>query len=234
MSKPKGTNNKKDKRVKPVLPELPNRTAIEKRTGPILQQATVYTITSLDHYTAAKPYLDRLDAAIEWLKSIYDPFVAAHYGLHKWSCEQRNDAIGPFEAAKKHVLLEISTWDMKTAAENKRKAEAAARLLQAEQKKDLVTAAKRAERQGDEQAAAELRELSGRVPMPAVAVEQAPRLDGVVKTERWVAVIEDAHLVPREYCEPSQALLNLAAKQFGDTIKIAGVRIEKVYGAHTR
>lgn len=231
MSKPKGTNNKK---TKPTLPELPNKAAIEKRTGPILEQVMIYTITSQDHYTAAKPYLDRLDHAIEWLHSLYDPFVSAHHQLHKWSCERRDEAIGPFVTAKKRLLLEISTWDMKVNAENKRKAEAAARLLQAEQKKDLATAARRAERQGDEQGAAELRELSGRVPMPAVAVEQAPRLEGVVKTERWVAVIEDAHLVPREYCEPSQALLNLAAKQFGDTIKIAGVRIEKVYGAHTR
>ena len=219
--------NNKTQIVKWQIPAVPDEKAITKQTAPLLGRANLLDIKSEDHFVTAGVLIQDLDKAIMTVEQPFDPFVAGLHHLHKMAIKLRDGFVDPLYAAKDRLLV-LRKQYRDGQEEIKRKADAAAaKALQKAQQKELELQARAADRQGDKEVAAVLREQKEALPLPFMSTAPAvPKQDGFVIRERWIVVIDDAALVPREYCSPDLSLIRPVIERLGDKAAIPGVRAE--------
>jgi hypothetical protein len=226
---------KKDAIVQWKIPTVPNQKLITKQTSPLVDRANVLTIKTEDHFTASAAVIQELDSAISTVETTMDPFVKGLHYLHKMACHMRDNFLEPLVEAK--TVLLGRRQDYRARMEKlKREADAeAARILQKKQQQELERQAKAAEKAGEKQVAEVLREQKASMPLPFMNMTPAvPKQDGFVIRKRWVAIIEDESLVPREYCSPDMSLIRPVIERLGDKADIPGVRAELEEKEHSR
>jgi len=219
--------NNKAQIVKWQIPAVPDEKAITKQTAPLVEVANLLVIKSEDHFVTAGVLIQDIDKAIMTVEEPFNPFVAGLHHLHKMAIKFRDGFVDPLYAAKDRLLILRKEY-RDGQEEIKRKADAAAaKALQKAQQKELELQARAADRQGDKEVAAVLREQKEALPLPFMSTAPAvPKQDGFVIRERWVAFIDDPALVPREYCSPDLSLIRPVIERLGDKAAIPGVRAE--------
>lgn len=217
------------------VPTVPDKKAIEKRSAPLLAQAADMTVNDEDHYVASWALVERHDAAIAKIEETFDPFVSGLHKLHKMACDMRADFLKPIVSSKNALLAKRQLY-FGMVREAKRKAdEAAAKAVQAAEKRELEKQAKLAEKQGDTQTAEVLREQSGQVPLQLFSSGPVlPKQEGSVIKERWVYEIVEPSKVEREYCSPDPKLIRPVVEALGPACKISGIKIERETKEHSR
>lgn len=217
------------------IPTMPDQKAISKRSAPLLAEAARYEIKSEDHFLASWALIARHDEAIKKISELFDPFVSGLHKLHRMAISIRDGFLDPMEASKEALLRKRASY-RKDQEERKRQADAAsARLLQAQQKRELENQAKRAQRSGDSETAAALREQKAAVPLPFLSAGPAvPKQAGSVIRKRWIFEIVDPAAVQREYCSPDPKLIRPRVESLGPACGISGLRIEEDESEHSR
>lgn len=217
------------------MPTVPDQKALTKRTLPLLDQAKNYEIKTEDHFVASWAIVSRHDQAIEKINEIFDPFTAGLYRLHKMALGMRDQFLKPLVDSKKALLGKRQLYRGLQEAAKKRQDEAAAKLLQAQQQKELEKQAKAAEKKGDTETAEEIREQKALLPMPYFAPTPAvPKQEGSVVRKRWLFEILEADAVEREYCSPDGKKIRPVVESLGPACKISGLRIWEEEKEHSR
>lgn len=185
---------------------------------------------------AVSPYNDHVKKINNLFKTLTDPLL-------------QNEAIIKAERGKFEYQLELDRRRMEAEAREQQRrlqakldAEAREQRLEAERKAREATEKLKAEKDEATRIALE-KEIEDETLAAAAPTPQAPLMtekQEVVRTAegssytkfKWVCRMVDAALVPREYCEPSHKLLELAVK--GGVRQIPGTLIEEVAVPVTR
>lgn len=219
--------------------------AIKTRREEVTEDARKF-VAGVDGFL--KPFKDQL----EEIKRIAERKISELKYRQKIKAQEE-------KAAADRAARELQEKLNREAEEKNRKAQEEARKAaeeEAERKRKL--AEEEAERMASEEAAREhLRkteeenkaaiekavqaEAKNAIVAPTVAAAVVPEADTLIKTEMgtssygkepWVCEIEDETLIPREYCLPSQALLNKAVRE--GVRKIPGCNIRQKYRTNFR
>lgn len=217
------------------MPMIRAQKEIEKQNSSLLKTAGGFLITTEDHFNAAWILVQNLDAAMRRVADTFDPIVSAAHKLHKMVKAVRDGFYDPLDEAKEALMKRRYAY-REQQEQIRRDAEAKlAAGLQAQQKKDLEKQAKAAERTGNLQFAAVLREQKEAVPLPVIKSEPAvPKNEGSVIRERWIYTIVDPAAVEREFCSPDDKLIRPVVEALGPACKISGLKIEKDVSEHSR
>ena len=218
------------------LPIAPKESLIDKRTLPLLTQSRgIRAITSEDHFLAAGAVIPRLDEASKWIDAVATPFVQALDKLHKQGVAFKKRLLEPLLGEKDRLLGLRSAWRKKCEAEQAERDRIAARALQQQQKRELLTAAKVAEKSGDRETAELFREQAVSVPAPILSSGPAvPQQAGMVTREYFTFDYVDRDAVPREYCEPSDAKIRKVVQSLGFKAVIPGIVVRREEREHSR
>lgn len=226
---------KKQEVVKWQVPQVPDKKAIEKRTGPLLAQTKDYAIKSEDHFVASWALVERHDVAIKSIEQTFNPFIQGLHKLHKMALQLRDQFLEPVVESKKGLLGKRQLY-RGLQEEAKRKADAAAaKILQQQTQRELERQAKAVEKKGDTEAAEVLREHAAAVPLHFFSSTPAvPQQEGSVIRERWIFEIVDPAAVEREYCSPDPKLIRPVVEALGPNCKISGLKITHETKEHSR
>lgn len=135
-------------------------------------------------------------------------------------------ALGNLKDATTTVDRKITDW----RAEQdriRREAERKAREEREREQLKLQKAAERAERRGLTDTADELQRAAEHVPMPVIQ-SHVPKVDGLTVVKRWVFTIDDPDAVPREFCEPVEALIRARVQSQRGATNIPGVTVREI------
>lgn len=168
----------------------------------------------------AKMITDQLDEAERTAKTKIGQYQAR---VEMERRERERKAREEAEALQRKLDAEVAEANRKAAEEARRKAEEEARARKASAA-EIEAAKKKAEEE-----AAKIAVVAPTVVSPVV--QEAPKVTrtesgNAYQAKRWVCRIVDEKKVPREYCEPSQKLLNDAVKM--GTRIIDGCVIEEI------
>jgi hypothetical protein len=217
------------------MPTVPDIKVLQKRSTPLLEMSKKYAITDEDHFLAAWSLVLRHDEAIKKIEQIFDPFISGLHKMHKMAIAMRDNFLKPLTDSRAGLLTQRMTWRKQQEEIQRKKDEAAAKAVQAAEKKELEKEAKLAERQGDTQTAEVLRNMKETVPVVFMSSSPAvPKQEGSVIRERWVFEIIDPAAVEREYCSPDEKLIRPVVESLGPAAKISGIRIWKEEKEHSR
>lgn len=208
------------------IPTMPDQKAITKVSAPLVSRVADYSITSEEHFTASWAIIEQIDETIVRVEDMMNPFVKGLKRLHSMACDMRDGFLEPLVDAKNILLGKRKVF---REAEEKKKADAAAKLaegLRKQQQKDLEKQARAAEKQKDPQTAAALREQKEQVPLPYFnPVPAVPKQQGSVLRQTWLFEIVDADAVPRQYCTPDEKKIRKVVQALGNAANIPGVRV---------
>lgn len=185
------------------LPQLPDARVADKLAKSVTVGYDI-TIENEDDFRASWPVIQRHDEVIDKLSRMFNPFVDGLYKLHKMAVQLRNTFIEPVMESKKRWLTERVRFSNKKEAEAREHRRLESERLQKEQAKNLLADAKKIEKAGDKELAAELRSQAQNVPLPSLPITPAtPKQAGSVVTKRWCFEIVNPDEVPRDLCDPT-------------------------------
>lgn len=217
------------------LPPVPNQAALQKQMKPLLDQSVPFEIKSEDHFVAAWALIERHDVALKRVHELFDPFVSAADKLHKMAVDLRKQFLTPLENSKKALLGRRMIYRQKQEAKALYDAAKARELLEKEQKKELLTEAKKAEKKGDTEIADLFRQQAETVKVPELPPAPAvPEQAGSVLRKRWLFEITDPDAVPRNLCDPTPSRIRKVVEALGDKHGIPGVRVWPDKSEHSR
>ncbi len=195
-------------------------------------QANTTTILTAGQYSGAISLMKLYVAFQKAVKEVWDPVCDSMNKAHKTATAGRKGQLEPFIEAEKTIKKKMDVYDLEQ--ERLRKVEQAKldkiaederQRIQDEQDEKLAEALKM-EAKGDTEGASELLEdaadLQEQLEVPAQVAEKSTPKGGVTFINNWKFVVDDPHLIPREYCIPDQSKLNASAKATEGTAKIAG------------
>jgi hypothetical protein len=174
-----------------------------------------------DYLGASKFVQDALEA--EWR-----PSIKQAHTLWKGLCEKLAEHARPLrEQGDKHIHRIGGIY-----VENRLRAQRAEQEAQRQAERQTLTAsaeieAAALEAQGLPEEAEQTREYALTAPLTDAGPVEVPRAAGLRVTVRYVVTIVNPELVPREFCVPSQALLDAFAKANKGLVPIAGCTIDK-------
>jgi hypothetical protein len=216
-----------------------------KESMALVTQAKLIHVDSLDDRIFAAEAGRRIAVADKWFENFIKPMKEKAAATHRAICDQENSVRVPLKDAKQHLSLEIGRFDARLEAE--RRAEEA--RLQAEVE---LQAAREAKRLADEQAVADAIALEAEgdhkgaeavlnnpVPVqvyvpPVVLQRQTVKTAGVTSSQRWLYIIENAEIIPREYTVPDAIKIGQVVRAMKDKTNIPGIKVYPEGGARFR
>lgn len=199
------------------LEKIPRETKLlEARVA----KARALKVVTPSDYKKAEEWLVATKRHVALVTAMKDEFLGPVNRVRKTIL----DAFGPLLKRYDKEVVEVisskmSRWEVEQR-EAARKRELELRKLQereAEQeRKKLEAAAQKAEKNGDSELAAELREQAAEPPVPLLLMPATPpRLGGTVRRSTWKARIVDLDAVPMDFCSkvPDMTLLNALARK---------------------
>lgn len=226
---------KKAEIVQWKIPQIPEEKKLKSQSVSLLAHSNSFVIKSEDHFVASWAIVQEIDRAYAVIESQFEPFVSGLYRLHRLAIKMRDGFLDPLDAAKQRLLAIRGAYRDEQERLKAKADAAAAELLRKQQQKDLEKQAKAAEKSGQPEVAAALREEKAQAPLlffnsaPAV-----PKQEGEVLTERWVFEIVDPALVEREYCSPDPKLIRPVVERLGPQANISGIAVRLEKSAHSR
>lgn len=186
-----------------------------------LEVAQRFTITDNDSYLIVDGHCASLAALEKAIKAEFrDPKQKAN-DAHKAIVAMETKLLEPIDEARKLDKAKMAAW---REYQEKLRLEEKARLEDEAIKKaegEAAMAAMVAEDAGDIEKAQEI--LNAPVVInPVYAQKSLPKSQTTIRTI-YYAEIEDASLVPKEYCIPNEPMLNGLARSSKGTMKIPGV-----------
>lgn len=175
-------------------------------------------VTDRESCNIASEYLKTIKAQSKRVKDFFADSKAKAAATHKAICAQENQLLAPLEQLERTLKTGIGAFEL---AEQKRlAAEEERRRKEAE---ELAALSVEAEASGDTSMAQEALAEA----MVNYAPNVQPKTQGVSTRFDWVAIVEDAEMVPRMFMLVNDAALQAFAKQTKGTVKIPGVRFEQ-------
>lgn len=228
------------------MPKPQTQTAITTRPAVVeklarkavvmLRRAQEYVINSKDSFDKSWNAVQILDATLRGDEGIQiaEQLVKSTHTSHRLAVAQLNGLKDPLLDAKKIILrkrVEYTTQlEREAQAQREREREAAHKKQIAEAEKT----AKKLERGGDKEVAAELRERARTVaPMAPPAAPVVEKVEGEVVTTVWLFKIIDESLVPAKYRTLDESLIRKDVSNFKGQIEIPGVYIWPEKRSHT-
>jgi hypothetical protein len=223
-------------KVRWEMPIAPQEATIAKRCAPVLAQArSIKAISSEDHFLAAGAIIPRLDEATKWIEAVATPFVQALDKLHKLGVKFKKAQLEPLETEKQRLFNLRATFRQKQEAAQAERDRIAQRALQQQSKRELLSAAKVAEKSGDHETAQLFREQAITVPAPIInSAPAVPKQEGMYLVERFVFDIVDPDAVPRELCSPDESKIRKVVEALGFKAAIGGVVVRREEKEHSR
>lgn len=224
-----------------VIAEVP----IEQQASGAVAQANAIVVVSVESRSYAGE-MGRIIAALEKeAVEFFKPMKQAAAKTHKEICAKENAVLEPLQEAKKHLSLQIGSFDVKL--ERERRAEEA-RLQELELERATAEAARLAQEQaitdaieleqsGDVKGAEAV--LNNPVPVevrtaPVILQKQTPKVEGVAGSQTWKFRITDINKVPREYMMADEKAISAVARALKDKTNIPGVEVYSEGGARFR
>ena len=209
--------------AEPAL-KLVETNEVETKALTIVDQAKAVKVIDGETYTSAGLLWKAIGDMIAEVKSTFDPICDAAHKAHKTATEKRSKYLDPLQVAYKSVKSLMSDYD----AEQKRKAEAEQRRLEALAKKEeedrLIAEAAEMEKNGQHEEAAAIIEEPVYVP-PITVKKDVPKMaGGPVYRTIWKFKIYDAKLIPREYLIPDEKSIGGVVRASQGKIKIPGIQ----------
>lgn len=179
---------------------------------------SVITVTDRESCNEASEYLKEIKAQSKRVKDFFADSKAKADAAHKAVCAQEKLLLAPLENLERSIKGMIGAFEMaeqrRIAAEEERRSKECW---------GMVVLSAEAEASGDSQMAQEA--LAEALVNYAPSIQ--PKTQGVSTRFDWVAIVEDAEMVPRMFMLVNDAALQAFAKQTKGTVKIPGVRFEQ-------
>lgn len=202
--------------------ELVPSASLEQDSVTIREEVGKAEITTQESYVVVLGIVQRIKRLIGKIEEHHAPMKKKSDDLHKTICAQEKALTKPLQEAERAGKRKMEAWD----AEQKRVREAAAAKLRAEaeaaEARERAKAAKKAEKAGDVEKAAAIREAPSEVP---VFVVEAPKVAGVDHREEWGEYeILDPEKIPRAYLCPDHVKMKKHGQVMKQDAVIPGVR----------
>lgn len=203
--------------IKPTIEQQ-----MEQEGALMVKRVTGLTITNDAEYERGGDILKDIKARIKAVKDYWKAPKAAAQAAHKTLVDREKQMLKPLEDAEgtvKKTMLAYTT-------EQRRIAEEAARKAREEEQARLAALAAQAERQGDADSAAFMRDMMDAAEPEQVQPTAAAK--GVSVRTTWKARVTDPKLVPAyfdgyELREINMTALNGLARQYEGGLDIPGV-----------
>lgn len=224
-----------------VITEVP----IEQQASGAVAQANAIVVVSVESRSYAGE-MGRIIAALEKeAVEFFKPMKQAAAKTHKEICAKENAVLEPLQEAKKHLSLQIGSFDVKLEKERRAEEERlrleveeqakaeSVRLSQEQAIADAITL----EAEGDTKGAEAV--LNNPVPVqmivpPVILQKQAPKVEGVSSSQNWKFRITDINKVPREYMIADEKALGQVVRALKDKTNIPGIEVYPEGGARFR
>ena len=198
---------------------------IEEKSNDVVTRANALAVKNNEQYVAGTEFQRIIKGLKKEINEAFDPGIAAAYKAHKVAKAQKAKYYDPVDAAHKIVNRKLSEF---VAEEERKRAEAEAKLRRAAEKKEaeLREKARLAEESGKEQKAAKYEEKAEQVIAPTLN-STVQKVAGVQKRVYWSAVVVDKSKIPSQYLEVNMSALNAVARATKGESTIPGVRFVK-------
>ena len=198
---------------------------MEMASAMMVKTANGLTIKDNDDYQRGSDILKDIKTKIKAVKEYWKEPKAAAQAAHKQLVAREAQMLKPLEEAEGVIKKAMLAYDAEVKRKQ-REAEEAARRAQEEERARLAAIAEEAEKNGDADGAAFMREMMEEVEAPEV-VTNAPAAKGLSVRTTWKARVTDPKLVPAyfdgyELREINMTMLNNLARWKNDA-KIPGV-----------
>jgi len=193
----------------------------------MIRTAQGMTITTNEDYERGSALLKDIKTRVKQVKDYWKEPKKRAQEAHKTLVAREAEMLKPLESAEsivKKAMLIYSTAQEKA----RREAEEAARREREAEARRLEALAAQAEKQGDEDTAEILRDMSEEVPIGEITAAAAPTAKGISVRTTWKARVTDPKLVPAyfngyELRTINPTALNSLAKWTNGTAEIPGV-----------
>lgn len=176
------------------------------------------TVTDRASCNEASEYLKEIKTQSKRVVEFFADSKAKADATHKAICAQENKFLEPLKRLEQTIKAGIGAFEL--AEQRRIAAEEERRRNEAE---ELAALSVEAEASGDTGMAQEA--LAEALVNYAPSIQ--PKTQGVSTRFDWVAIVEDAEMVPRMFMLVNDAALQAFVKQTKGTVKIPGVRFEQ-------
>ena len=218
-----------------ALPKMPDQKEAEALVKSTTGAAVSFKIKDEDGFIASWALIERHDTAIAKIGEWFDPFVTGLHQMHKMAIDLRNRFLKPVQDSKNVLLGERARYRTEAERAARIEADKKSEALRKQQALELQREAKQAEKTGDTETAAVLREQAKTMPAPVVAVAAAvPKQAGAVVKASWKFAIDNPAIVPHEYFTLDESKVRKVVNALGDKAGIPGVRVWQETAEHSR
>lgn len=221
----------------PPTPEL----AVQQQTSDLATRALSLTIATPAAHVAGQELIIAIGDMKKQVEAFFLPMKTAAHAAHKAVCNRENETLKPLADAGAELGRRIRTFEKQVEADRQAEQErlriAAQAQAEAEAKaeserlalEDAVELEAAGDTAGAEAVLANPIPVQPRYTPPPVVASPIARVTGAgkfLKEKRWIAVVENINLVPREWMVVDQVALNRFAANRKQLAVVPGVRFE--------
>lgn len=209
-----------------------NEKQFQQEALTLVDEAQAITVTNQQEFERAVEFGKGISSFIKKVEAFFKPLKATAKAAHKALCDKENEILAIPLKANEIASRTANTWK----AEQKRKDDEALRIKQAQLQKEAEEAQKKLLAEIKKTGNKEAFEQAKQMPLEVPKAEIEPGFQKVAGTRNtivWLCEIENAGLVPREWCMPDEKRIRehikIAQEKAlpGEQFAIAGVKVWK-------